>query len=1011
MSSPAISFNYSATVAASVTSGLKGQILIPSTLPQDAGRFVVATTANRGTRRSTCIALENFGAMSTVRVQQVGEIPADVSGLATGAASWVRVSSTGYLERVTTPATGDDVVGRAEADGTVRLLFGVLTDAIANGSAASVADDIAKSAGTTIDRVQGLRGRALASTAPTTGEVYKYDGTEWTPGKPVPPAWFNVCDYGAVGDGVTDDLPAFVAALAAMGSAVSGVARHKVLYVPAGDYYLDGDLQITRAVELRGSAGGGSGYAGSRLVFAPYKGVRIYSWTNAPDRGDAAYAVLKHLDIVGAHNNATADAPHSHAVWQATHAYVAGDKVVAGLSRASRPDNSFEYYFECVKAGTTGGTEPDFTALFNVDQSALWAADTAYYQYNVVRAPNRWDVYFEVYGGSPSGVTQSYRSGPTIPTAFATANVGDLITETGPDGTITWTCRSAEFYFVTDGTAVWACRLAAGVYAQARFTMENCSVRHFLNAGIHVQASYAYKPFSNANGFTVRNVQSHYNGGGLLTRGDEVNASYVYMLDVIGWDQSDRDFGVAERGFLGNRYVACQVASVLGPGYMVTGLSNTGSFIGCYCEGSTGLNDIRPPAFQIIGGTWGTGFTTGSEWTGWTTADDWRGVATKSTFGGRVTRGYNRIDTNSLFGWQADDSAFYERLIYGHSVSGLWDLEWAQSADYVTLSIDGGRGGLGGGALFLPRGFFQGQTDRRLFAPDLGSSKNYRLRRGERNVGDRRQDNTFVATGYTDEVVTSAGYSGPSWAASHAYSCSLRGTLTLYAEVVTPTSANGYAYRCVRSGTTGATEPTWPTVIAAHEFRSWQAGYGVELNDYIRPSTPNGHVYQVTSVGGADSITMATEPTWPTGGGATVVADGITYTEAGADPTTTYVVDGSVIWECCGAEATWSPTSYVTAAPRQHTQAMANANQTLTTTQAQAATIKTTGAITANRDLVLPTPSGDAQVREWTIRNACTGAFSVNVKTSGGASVAVANGKTAIVGIDTTGAYRVTADV
>jgi hypothetical protein len=165
----------------------------------------------------------------------------------------------------------------------------------------AVADDIAKSAGTTIDRVQGIRGVAIENAVPSTGHSLVRRGAGYVFDKPVMPGHYSVRDYGAVGDGVADDLPAFVAALAAMGSAVSGVARHKVLYVPEGDYYLDGDLEITRALVLRGPAGGGSGYAGARLHFAPYKGIRIYSWTNSPDRGDAAYAVVEHLDIIGAH--------------------------------------------------------------------------------------------------------------------------------------------------------------------------------------------------------------------------------------------------------------------------------------------------------------------------------------------------------------------------------------------------------------------------------------------------------------------------------------------------------------------------------------------------------------------------------------------------------------------------------------------------------------------------------------------------------------------------------------
>lgn len=92
------------------------------------------------------------------------------------------------------------------------------------------------------------------------------------------------------------------------------------------------------------------------------------------------------------------------------------------------------------------------------------------------------------------------------------------------------------------------------------------------------------------------------------------------------------------------------------------------------------------------------------------------------------------------------------------------------------------------------------------------------------------------------------------------------------------------------------------------------------------------------------------------------------------------------------------------------TQAMADANQTPTESVYGFVAIKTTGALTANRDLVLPTLT-DNQAREWTIINACTGGFSVVVKCAAGTTVTIANGKTAKVWVDSGGVTRVTADV
>jgi hypothetical protein len=94
------------------------------------------------------------------------------------------------------------------------------------------------------------------------------------------------------------------------------------------------------------------------------------------------------------------------------------------------------------------------------------------------------------------------------------------------------------------------------------------------------------------------------------------------------------------------------------------------------------------------------------------------------------------------------------------------------------------------------------------------------------------------------------------------------------------------------------------------------------------------------------------------------------------------------------------------------TQAMADANQTAAAAVYCFRTIKTTGAITANRTLTIPNGGAtDPGGREFTLRNTCTGAFSIVVSTGAGTTVTVANGKTAVLGVDSGGVYRVTADV
>jgi hypothetical protein len=174
-----------------------GDLLIPDAADDDA--YVVATIAERGSRRCHGIALTAWGGTGAgaVQLQQTGHVSAAVTGLAAGSASWVRCSALGRLERFT-PASGgtSDVVGYADALGGVALMFGVLTESMVAG-----------------------------------GSV----------------GWTNVGDYGATGDGTTDDLAAIEAAIAAAGDGA--------VYLPPGIYRLSANLRIQRTVRFKGVGG------------------------------------------------------------------------------------------------------------------------------------------------------------------------------------------------------------------------------------------------------------------------------------------------------------------------------------------------------------------------------------------------------------------------------------------------------------------------------------------------------------------------------------------------------------------------------------------------------------------------------------------------------------------------------------------------------------------------------------------------------------------------------------
>lgn len=68
-------------------------------------------------------------------------------------------------------------------------------------------------------------------------------------------------------------------------------------------------------------------------------------------------------------------------------------------------------------------------------------------------------------------------------------------------------------------------------------------------------------------------------------------------------------------------------------------------------------------------------------------------------------------------------------------------------------------------------------------------------------------------------------------------------------------------------------------------YDEWAASAAYAVGDKVVPTVRNGHVYEVTV---SDGAAGATEPAWPTADGATVVLDGVTYTEAGSEWTGTY---------------------------------------------------------------------------------------------------------------------------
>jgi len=865
---------------------------------------------------------------SLVLVALSGVLPPSITGLQT--AGPVVCDSNGKLVHVAAFGSGDLKMGVADASLNLTLQIGVID---AGGGGGPVTFNNVKTALAGANTAVDYNSQQITGVAAGTAPGHAVNKAQLD--IHVPDGWLNVRSFGAVGDGVTDDLPAFHAAIAAVRS-----QSKSTVYVPTGTYYLNGDLIIDQPCVLQGcSVGWFSNTTSSVLQFSAYHGIQTHGILSSPTGYSAEYCSIRNLTVSGSHQPGAAGlAPDLHAKWQGTHAYVVGDKIVptdntrvSTFAHNARQGDTFEFYYECVKAGTTGATQPEWqpSGGFFVDRCKVWQASTSYNFAAVVRTSTRFDVAFKCVtpGYFPGGVFAT--SGGTIPAAFATAVIGDQITDNG----VTWLAFDASTLFVTDGTVVWARRECAGIQCLTTTSVEHCMFQYFLNAGIFVQALSTFnnsyptnidphfpEPTAIANvcGFFASRVL--HCGTGVFCNSADANAHRFEWLSVLGRLSSPRDtreIGISEQSFLGNYYDNLHVAGFGGPGYLIRGGVNSSTLNNVYVEGDCNPNEVFSQSAGVGFGGIKNAFTSDSQFHGVAAPGDWRGVVGSSvTSGGVGITSYLKYDADSTFAWDQSSAeaggGFKLTYLDGWMGRGWWSV--VQSNTRASIGFSNQRAAEGYGHVRFLHGWVEGsETDKRFIFPTPGDYTDSGVRYGKRTVGDVVRANSYaVANKFTERVVTTTGYTaGGVWQASTAVSSGNHdGPFAGGSIMRTPTVGNGYVYECTKSGTTGGAEPTWPTTPAAKFARSWVAsGDYWALNAYAVPSTPNGKIYQATAIsGGRPEAYSTTEPTWPTTIGLTVVdAAGITWTCDSADLFgTSRVQDGTAVWTCIGPVAVTS---------------------------------------------------------------------------------------------------------
>jgi hypothetical protein len=256
-----------------------GYVVIPSLSGED---YVVASAANLAAagRSTACAGISLTAASTTNRsfeMQVIGPVPPSITALGTGAAGHIKVDSSGRLARGV--ATGAELpAGKCDADGWAYINFNASGDA-------DVADDIAKSGGSTIDRVRGLRAIPLVGTdgvTPDIGGSWEYNENDSSNGfKLTKPHVLIAEHHGVKAEPGFDNTAALQALFELAGAAPTttvdqAVGAREIRFINGGTYEVHGQLSLDYLQYVK--------------VLGPAK--LLFTADTVPDPGDALFEIL-----------------------------------------------------------------------------------------------------------------------------------------------------------------------------------------------------------------------------------------------------------------------------------------------------------------------------------------------------------------------------------------------------------------------------------------------------------------------------------------------------------------------------------------------------------------------------------------------------------------------------------------------------------------------------------------------------------------------------------------------
>jgi len=421
----------------------------------------------------------------------------------------------------------------------------------------------------------------------------------------------SVKDFGAVGDGVTDDYAAIIAAINSFTSATSTYyAVGPTIYFPPGNYYCSQAINLKKTVRMIGETSGHTGGVSVTLTFpAGSDGIIVNRYnTNGPTgtttNGKGADGSL----IEGI------------AVTQANYVLSSAPILDYNSGKNQFISNILGVAFS---VGTPIYVPNEF--LVPLGSGTVSGVDITTHVLDLATSPANF-VIGETVTGGVSGATGVvvYVGAQTkalgLKTVTGTLQANETITGVTSATTQKISAvysRSLTVYtlsgiigtFTIGNVAISSTKYGTGIRLRARATVRNCQANLWPNFGVAVIAGETGG--TNANLSIVEDTSATGIGiHGFVSCSGDANAVKFSGLNAV----SCGGYGIRDASFLGNHYYSCHVSDCgVGP-YFSSSVNNFSVFLGCYSEGMTQTQPFRVPQSTIgrestiIGGDHGAGF-------------------------------------------------------------------------------------------------------------------------------------------------------------------------------------------------------------------------------------------------------------------------------------------------------------------------------------------------------------------------------------------------------------------